>query len=705
MKAYFKKPFFRKTFLIYTVILVVSFLAFTISSYYQVHEQNSKLQRQDIASKMELLTRILDDKFTEMERIGTQLSHANWVKKVRSRSDILYRDIDIIRQQEICQEMNAYHAIVRVAKSTALLLPQKEMAIDRVSFWEDTRYFATLNDAAADKIPDGLAVLSESYSAFLILPVEDGTGDFLLMRQLNFARSPELVLLFYISAEAFENQLFGGYDGLASLEILQQEETVFTYGEGDAEAGFHESTYDSALYNWSYRYRMENPDTIPFETFLLFCGAVFFSLMAGFFLSYFIARATYRPVSALLSQMGAKPQDGGENEFELIAGTLQALRREKMDFEKLSSQYFGTVRNNILQSLLGGSFTQTAVIKDMAQYRIPFTNEMYYLVILITYPEQVEGKQRALDYVRLSEFHSLSRQNAQVMETSEHSLAIILYEDNPEHGLIAAANSCRDYCAEILDKQASFLCGIPHQGLIGISRSYQVAKEQSMETAGTVRRGYSYPIDWEIQMINYLKVGNEAAVTEILCNLREENQSRELLEEEFGVAATLILETLLRVSMDLRLSIEGVREEFAKVVRSGDREWIWDYLFGFAEVLCKRSGYFETNHASDIGRQMAEYVDTHFQNYSLTQQTLADHFQLSRSAASKLFKKAKDINFIDYLHLLRVQSAKALFDAGETDVRAVAKAVGYENEITFKRAFLRTESVTPREYAKAGKRK
>ena len=699
MKAYFKKPFFRKTFFIYAVLLVVSFFAFTVSSYYQVYEQNSKLQQQDNGSKMELLTRILDDKFTEMERIGTQLSSATWVKKVRSQSEILYKDIDLLRQQEICREMSAYHAIVRVAKSTALLLPQKELAIDRISFWEDSRYFASLGEAA-DKVREGLSIIGESYSTFLILPVEIGAGDFLLMKQLNFSKSPELVLLFYVNAKEFENRLFEGFDGLISLEILQQGETVFSYQGAGTETSCYENTYASSLYNWSYRFQMESPDTIPFEIFLLFCGALFFSLIAGFFLAYLIARATYRPVSALLLQMGAKPQDAGENEFELIAGTLQALRREKMNFEKLSTQYFGTVRNNILQSLLSGSFTQNAVIRDMAQYRIPFNDEMYYLVIYITYPELADGKQRALDYMRLSEFYGHSRQNAQIMETAEHNLAMILYTDTAKHGLIDAANSCRAYCADILDAQAVFFCGIPHQGLIGISRSYQVAKEQSMENCGVTRRSYSYPIDWEIQMINYLRMGNEAAVTEILQNLREENQSRGLREEEFATAATLILETLLRVSMDLRLSIEGVREEFSKVVHSNDREWIWDYLFGFAEVLCKRMGYFDNRKDSDVGALLLQYVEAHFQDYSLSLQTLADHFQLSRSAVSKLFKKAKYINFIDYLHLLRVQSAKAKFDAGETDVRAVAKAVGYENEITFKRAFLRTESVTPREYVK-----
>ena len=61
------------------------------------------------------------------------------------------------------------------------------------------------------------------------------------------------------------------------------------------------------------------------------------------------------------------------------------------------------------------------------------------------------------------------------------------------------------------------------------------------------------------------------------------------------------------------------------------------------------------------------------------------------------------MNFIDYLHGKRVEKAKQLFDQGEWDVIEVGGKVGYENEVTFKRAFLKHEGMTPREYVKARK--
>ncbi|GGA28737.1 helix-turn-helix domain-containing protein [Paenibacillus physcomitrellae] len=56
------------------------------------------------------------------------------------------------------------------------------------------------------------------------------------------------------------------------------------------------------------------------------------------------------------------------------------------------------------------------------------------------------------------------------------------------------------------------------------------------------------------------------------------------------------------------------------------------------------------------------------------------------------------MNFSDYLQLLRVHRAKEYFDANEIDVAEVAKKVGYENEITFKRTFQKSESLTPQKY-------
>jgi YesN/AraC family two-component response regulator len=91
-------------------------------------------------------------------------------------------------------------------------------------------------------------------------------------------------------------------------------------------------------------------------------------------------------------------------------------------------------------------------------------------------------------------------------------------------------------------------------------------------------------------------------------------------------------------------------------------------------------------------------VEQNYCNSSLSLQKIAEIHGLSVSAISKIFKSTVKVNFSDYLQLLRVQRAKEYFAAGETDVAKVAAKVGYDNEITFKRAFQKSEFQTPRKY-------
>ena len=75
---------------------------------------------------------------------------AQWFQKVRSQSEILNASITVLERRDICQELQTYYSILQVADSIALLLPEKEQAVDRVSFWEEERYFSSIGGGGPD---------------------------------------------------------------------------------------------------------------------------------------------------------------------------------------------------------------------------------------------------------------------------------------------------------------------------------------------------------------------------------------------------------------------------------------------------------------------------------------------------------------------------------------------------------------------------
>lgn len=261
----------------------------------------------------------------------------------------------------------------------------------------------------------------------------------------------------------------------------------------------------------------------------------------------------------------------------------------------------------------------------------------------------------------------------------------------------------RDHCSSHFGQDAGFTCGLPQRGLAGIGRSYQDARSHSQESESMA--SYYYPLELELRLINHLKLGNREESRALLDELREENLGRSLSRHDSDTVSLLILETLMRAAADVKLDFPQAREEFQQTLSSEDRDWAWDYLAGMVNLICEELQRQDEISSQKIGPQLIAYVREHYCDSSLSQQQLSSLFHISRSMVSKVFKNTAKVNFIDYLHLLRVEKAKSYFDAGEKDILAVAKKSGYENETTFKRAFLRVESITPRKYVQqVGKR-
>lgn len=94
-----------------------------------------------------------------------------------------------------------------------------------------------------------------------------------------------------------------------------------------------------------------------------------------------------------------------------------------------------------------------------------------------------------------------------------------------------------------------------------------------------------------------------------------------------------------------------------------------------------------------------QYIDTHYNDININVATIAEHFKISSAYYARVFKKYMGISPLDYIHKLRMRSAKRLMSKG-VSVKDAASIVGYGNPITMSRAFKRYEGVTPGSYLK-----
>lgn len=80
---------------------------------------------------------------------------------------------------------------------------------------------------------------------------------------------------------------------------------------------------------------------------------------------------------------------------------------------------------------------------------------------------------------------------------------------------------------------------------------------------------------------------------------------------------------------------------------------------------------------------------------------LAGQFDTNVGALSRLYKQETGQNFSTALLQLRMTKAKELLLHTEKSLSSIALSCGYENYLSFKRAFSRFEGTSPREYREA----
>ena len=327
MTKYFQKPFFRKLFLSYTAILLACSLVFSSILFQQILQQERSVQEQQCRSDAQLLMQVVDDKFTEIENIGTQLASAQWFQKVRSQSEILNASITVLERRDICQELQTYYSILQVADSIALLLPEKEQAVDRVSFWEEERYFSSIG-LEEDLIDEETEkALVESYKSMLLVPGENGS--FYVFKQLNYGTEPDSVL--------FLSQRFA--DSLGSLEIISDGEVVFSMTqEGGDPDQWQRFELDSNLYQWTYSIAIQPPQTAFAGQGLMLGSLLLLVLLVGGALALFLARASYAPLFQLMQRLNLIETQENEQEFQALEHVFQDLGKQNRDLEQISTR-------------------------------------------------------------------------------------------------------------------------------------------------------------------------------------------------------------------------------------------------------------------------------------------------------------------------------------------------------------------------------
>ena len=118
--------------------------------------------------------------------------------------------------------------------------------------------------------------------------------------------------------------------------------------------------------------------------------------------------------------------------------------------------------------------------------------------------------------------------------------------------------------------------------------------------------------------------------------------------------------------------------------------------------LCRAAHSGEAHHSQaeqpTLLTSFIEYIENNLSE-SLTLNSIAAHFYISRSAVSKFFREEMDTSFHRFLTQRRLILAKQLISGGE-GLERVAQLCGFTDYSVFYKAFKKEYGLSPREFAK-----
>jgi AraC-like DNA-binding protein len=487
----------------------------------------------------------------------------------------------------------------------------------------------------------------------------------------------------------------------------------------------------------------------------------FLCIIIGIFLTVYSLRRNYNPILLLIDKLSHSTgiqHDVHSDEYSFINQAFNTTVAENEQIHLKLSTHKDAIRAHLLTRLLQGrieshvpfheSFSANEI--DLAA---PYFSVMLFQIESLGKLEtadpseqskqerqgeqggqaQQSAKIRLVHFIVTNVVEELARQNNQAyMVEIDGMLACIV--NSAAHGndfpseqerigkeLMRIAEQATGFMKEEIGVGLTVSISQVHEQIHGISQAYNEALESieyrivfgSREIIAypqladhhkdSVRGQYYYPLNIEQQLINFVKNGEYAKAKGIFDQIVEYNFSDTFIS--VPIARCLMfnfVSTMMKAINEMDPIYKG---DFVQQINPIERllncQTMKDMQAQMNDVLLEVCGYIEgvrgrgSNRLS--GRVMA-FVQEHYANPDLNITMIGEHFRMTPSYLSRLFREETGEGLLDYMNKTRLEAAKRLLAEMKYSINEIAQMVGYNEINTFTRVFKKHEGITPSKY-------
>lgn len=490
----------------------------------------------------------------------------------------------------------------------------------------------------------------------------------------------------------------------------------------------------AALTDWKYvavmPYNVFWKNVVYIRALFLLMGLLV--LIAGGLLIRYVARKNYSPIRQILRNISEKSKQADNrwlNEYLVINDYLHDMNSETNRLKRVLEENQSLYRENFLSRLLTpGQWEDSLLERGEQELGISFKTPLFAVMIVrlddfsSLFPDEEYRGQKAIDIVRFSVKNVLSEifSKAFLIYVSELN-GVITAILNPPDMLDDAAfekttadllSYMREFFAENMQVYFTAAVSALHRNAQQIAQAHQEAlsameyrlilgKNRTIfytEVGKSPLTTYTYSLASEQKMVNGIVNGNSEIAMQVIEEIFEQSGVRQM--DSLQTAKCLMYDmasTMLKVFAYVENDV--LRKEIQPWEQITGCETLDDLKRCVQDMATRMATYFEEQKCSTrLSDRVREYVGMHYGDVDVNVNMLGDHFGITPSYLSKIFKKETGERLLDYISGVRIEAAKHLLSDTTKSVAEISTRVGYIDSNAFILAFKKKMGITPGQY-------
>jgi AraC-like DNA-binding protein len=216
-------------------------------------------------------------------------------------------------------------------------------------------------------------------------------------------------------------------------------------------------------------------------------------------------------------------------------------------------------------------------------------------------------------------------------------------------------------------------------------------------------KGYDFPTDVALRLMNLAKSGNREETSELLKDLYERNfQHRRLSVQVLRLFVGELWGSIVKLSEQINVPDEHLDDYLHRsVLRENslaELESQYKHIRETYASICEAVNERKKSHNVHLLQEVLNMIHSEYTDVNFNLSRISHTLKVSEVYLSQFFKEQEGENFSSYLERMRMNYAKELLRDTDLSISEIVGRVGYFSTNTFSKAFKRFNGINATDY-------